>query len=62
MIPFHRLLITSGIVFCFGFALWCGWTYKQSPSTCTLVVGLVFIVAAIALTYYLRNLKRFLGR
>ena len=62
MIPFHRLLITSAIVFCVGFAVWCGWTYRQSHSTGTLVVGLVFIVAAIALTYYLRNLKRFLGR
>ena len=62
MIPFHRLLITSGILFCFGFALWCGWAYRQSHSTGTLVVGLVFIGAAIALTYYLRNLKRFLGR
>ena len=62
MIPFHRILISSGIVFCVGFALWCGWAYKESRTPGTLVIGLVFMAAAIALTYYLRNLKRFLGR
>jgi membrane protein DedA with SNARE-associated domain len=62
MIPFHRLLISSAIVFCVGFALWSGWDYRQSRSIGTLVVALVFVAAAIALTYYLRNLKRFLGR
>jgi hypothetical protein len=62
MIPFHRLLISSAIVFCAGFALWSGWDYVQSRSSGALVVALVFVAAAVALTYYLRNLKRFLGR
>ena len=62
MIPFHRLLISSAIVFCVGFALWSGWDYSRSHSVGALIVALVFLVAAVALTYYLRNLKRFLGR
>ncbi len=62
MIPFHRLLIATGIVFCAGFALWAGVRYRSSGSTGTLALGLVFAGLAVALAYYLRHLKRFLGR
>lgn len=62
MIPFHRLLISMGIVFCTGFALWAGWRYRASGGAGTLALALVFAAAAAALTYYLRHLKRFLGR
>ncbi len=62
MIPFHRLLISTAIAFCGGFAVWAGWTYRQSGETLTLVMGLAFAVAAVALVYYLRHLNRFLGR
>jgi hypothetical protein len=62
VIPFHRLLITTGIAFCAGFAAWSGWSYRQSGQALMLVMGLAFAVAAVALAYYLRNLKRFLGR
>jgi len=62
MIPFHRLLIATAIAFCAGFAFWSGWDYRQSHSIGTLVVTLAFAVATIALIYYLRHLKRFLGR
>jgi hypothetical protein len=62
MIPFHRLLISTAIVFCAGFAVWAGWTYRQSGDALTLLTGLVFAVAAVALSYYLRHLRRFLGR
>jgi len=62
MIPFHRRLISTAIVFCVGFAVWSGWDYRQSRSVGTLAVSLTFLVAAAALTYYLRHLKRFLGR
>ena len=62
MIPFHRLLISTAIVFCVGFAAWSGWDYRQSRSVGTLAVSLTFFAAAAALTYYLRHLKRFLGR
>ena len=62
MIPFHRLLISTAIVFCAGFAVWSGWDYHESRSVGTLAVAVVFAVATVALTYYLRHLKRFLGR
>jgi len=42
MISFHRVLITTGIVFCAGFAIW---PRKRA-----------------GLTYFLRNLQRFIGR
>ena len=62
MIPFHRLLISTAIVFCAGFAVWAGWNYRQSGDGLTLLTGLAFAVAAVALGYYLRHLTRFLGR
>ena len=62
MIPFHRLLITTAIFFCAGFALWCGWDFRQSRSIGTLAATVAFAAAAVGLTYYLRHLKRFLGR
>jgi hypothetical protein len=62
MIPFHRLLISTAIVFCAGFAAWAGWSYRQSGEALTLVMAVAFAIAAGALTYYLRHLKRFLGR
>jgi len=62
MIPFHRLLITTAIVFCAGFAAYSGWEYKDTPNLGSLAVAVIFAVAAVALTYYLRHLNRFLGR
>ncbi len=62
MIPFHRLLISTAIVFCAGFAVWSGWSYRESRSTGMLLLALAFVVATAALSYYLRHLKRFLGR
>jgi hypothetical protein len=62
VIQFHRVLISSAIVFCGGFALWSVWDFRQSGSIGALAVALAFAVATVALTYYLRHLKRFLGR
>jgi len=62
VIPFHRLLISTAIAFCAGFAVWAGWSYRQSGEALMLVTGLAFAVAAAALAYYLRHLNRFLGR
>jgi hypothetical protein len=62
VIPFHRLLISTAIVFCAGFAVWSGWSYRDSPNVGTLAVSLTFVAATVALSYYLRHLKRFLGR
>jgi hypothetical protein len=62
MIPFHKLLIGTAIVFCAGFAVWAGWDFRATGRVATLAVSLAFVVAAIALSYYLRHLRRFLGR
>lgn len=62
MIPFHRLLIATAIVFCAGLAGWAAVTYRESREPGTLAMALAFAVAAVALAYYLRHLKRFLGR
>jgi len=55
VIPFHRVLITTGIVFCAVFALW-GLLRGQ------MVLGVGFGVLGAGLTYYLRHLQRFIGR
>jgi hypothetical protein len=62
MIPFHRLLISTAILFAAGLAVWAGWTYRQSGDAVTLIMALVSAAAAAALAYYLRHLQRFLGR
>ena len=62
MIPFHRLLISTGIAFCIGFAGWSVWHYRDSQSPGMLVMAVTFLAAGGALIYYLRHLNRFLGR
>ena len=62
MIPFHRLLISTAIVFCAGFAAWAAWHYRQSGDLLMLLTAVAFALAAVALAYYLRHLRRFLGR
>lgn len=62
MIPFHRFLIGTAIVFCAGFALWTYGAYQTSGGAIFRVLSTGFGVAAVALGYYLMNLKRFLGR
>ena len=60
MIIFHRFLIGTAIVFCAGFAWWSQAAYRASGSTLQLALAIVFAVAALALAYYLKNLRRFL--
>jgi hypothetical protein len=62
MIPFHRVLITAGIVFCAGFALWALGQYITARQLGMLLLTVTFAVLALGLTYYLIHLKRFLGR
>ena len=62
MIPFHKLLISSGIVFCGLFSLWALWQFVKAGGAGNLVLALTFAGAALALGYYLRHLRRFLGR
>jgi hypothetical protein len=62
MIPFHRFLITTAILFCVGFAAWAFVAYRVSGSGADLGFALAFAVAGAGLGYYLKNLNRFLHR
>jgi hypothetical protein len=62
MIPFHKVLITTGILFCAGFAIWAIWQYGRTGGAGMLGLALAFTAAAAGLGYYLRHLRRFLGR
>ena len=62
MIPFHRMLIGTAIVFCAIFAVWSFVAFRRGGSTLLLVLAVTFAVAAVALGYYLKNLQRFLRR
>lgn len=62
MIAFHRFLISTGILFCIGFAGWAFVAFRTRGGALPLALGVVFAIAAVLLTYYLKNLKRFLGR
>lgn len=61
MIAFHRLLITTAIIFCAGFALW-GWReYQAAHTTWALASAIAFAIFAALLGVYLANLRKFLG-
>lgn len=62
MIPFHRFLITTAILFCVGFATWAFAAYRMSGATSNLAFAVGFAVAGGVLGYYLKNLNRFLHR
>ena len=61
LIAFHRFLIFTGIVFCFGFAIWELMTWWVGRMPGALVLGLTFIALGGLLSYYLARLRRFLG-
>ena len=59
LIPFHRVLIAAGILFCAGMA-W--WMFSKSGDGSTYVaLGGVFAVLSVVLFVYLWNLRRVLG-
>lgn len=62
MIPFHRFLITTAILFCVGFAGYAFVAYRASGAGSDLGFALAFAIAGAALAYYLKNLNRFLHR
>jgi len=61
LIPFHRGLIATAILFCFGYAGWEFVAYTRSGGTASLAVALLFLMLGAGLLYYLRRLSRFLG-
>jgi hypothetical protein len=62
VISFHRLLISTAILFCTGFAAWALGNYVGSQRPGMLALSLTFAAFALGLGYYLAHLKRFLGR
>ena len=62
MIIFHRFLIATAIVFCILQAVWMIVAFRADGPLLMLILGVSFGLAAIALSYYLKNLDRFLHR
>ena len=60
LIRFHRVLIATGIVFCFSFAGWelIRWWVGGAGSV---VLGGTFVALGVLLVFYLAKLRRFLG-
>ena len=61
LIAFHRFLIATGIVFCFGFAIWELMTWWVGRTPGALILGLTFVALGALLSFYLARLRRFLG-
>lgn len=64
MIAFHRFLIGTAILFCAGLAAWAFGAFEAAGPVggAHPVLGAAFALAALALAYYLKNLRRFLRR
>lgn len=62
MIVFHRILISTAIVFCLGLSAWAIVSYQDAGEGYQLALGISFGIAGLGLGYYLKNLRRFLGR
>ncbi len=60
IIVFHRFLISTATVFCAVFAVWELRIFYVDGGVAPLAIGVMFILAATALAYYLINLQRFL--
>ena len=61
LIAVHRFLIGTGIVFCFGFAIWELMTWWVGRTPGALVLGITFVALGVLLSFYLARLRRFLG-
>jgi hypothetical protein len=61
LIPFHRFLIATAIVFCAGFSWWMFSKSGAGGATPYGLIGVVFAILAVVLAVYLWNLRRVLG-
>lgn len=62
IVGFHRVLISCAILFCASFGIWSGLSWTREGALLDLILAVVFILGAAALTWYLTHLARFLGR
>lgn len=60
LVPFHRFLIASAIVFCAAFSAWELVRFASTDAMLDLVIGLAFALAAGLLLAYLLQLRRIL--
>lgn len=61
LIGFHRVLIGSAIVFCFGFAVWQFVGYTRAGGTGDLLIAIAFFAGGVLLSFYLAHLRRVLN-
>jgi hypothetical protein len=61
VVNFHRLLISTAIVFCAFFAVWGFREYRTTGTTWSIASAVAFAVFAVGFGVYLAFLKRFLG-
>ena len=62
MIIFHRFLIATAILFCVTVSAWALNAFLTVGGATYVSLGVGFGIAALALGYYLKNLKLFLHR
>jgi hypothetical protein len=56
----HKILISTAVVFFFGFALWEWRNYLDTGNTWAAVQGVLYIVVSLGFAVYLASLKRFI--
>lgn len=61
LIAFHRFLIASAILFCFGYAAWELVHFWVTGAGGSLALGLVFVILGVLLSIYLARLRRYVG-
>ena len=61
LLTFHRFLIATAIVFCFGYGIWELMTWWVGRASGALLLGLTFFALGGGLVYYLARLRHFLG-
>ena len=60
LIPFHRFLIATAIVFCGGFSGWALYAFVNGGRPVMLALTVVFAAAAMVLGLYLGRLRQIL--
>ena len=62
LMNFHRVLIASSILFCWGFGIYEIVRFTTNAETNSVMLGILFVILGCGMLYYLIHLNRFLGR
>lgn len=62
LVGFHRVLITTAILFCLAFGAWQAEGFTEGGGWLSLLLAALFGASGIGLLVYLLYLDRFLGR